>query len=175
MANIFGIEVSGDTYDLEDSQARQGIQSNAQNIGNLATLETTDKDSVVDAVNELKGDIDDISVIGNSLVASGSVHPSQLSENFPICSLSLTKGKWLLIGFSKLNVSREASFNCQFYNTGTETNVRASAANGGGLCLVDFVTLSETKTVGLSAYAYPAIFDTESATQSATLRAVRIA
>lgn len=35
MANIFGIEVSGDTYDLEDSQARQDTQINAQDIDRI--------------------------------------------------------------------------------------------------------------------------------------------
>lgn len=35
MANIIGIEVSGDTYDLEDSQARQDIQTNAQDIDGI--------------------------------------------------------------------------------------------------------------------------------------------
>ena len=35
MANIIGIEVSGDTYDLEDSQARQDIQTNSQDIDGI--------------------------------------------------------------------------------------------------------------------------------------------
>lgn len=35
MANIIGIEVSGDTYDLEDSQARQDIQTNSQDIDRI--------------------------------------------------------------------------------------------------------------------------------------------
>lgn len=53
MANIFGIEVSGNTYDLEDSQARQDTEQNAGDIGNLATLITTAKNTVVAAINEL--------------------------------------------------------------------------------------------------------------------------
>lgn len=35
MANIIGIEVSGDTYDIEDSQARQDTQTNAQDIDGI--------------------------------------------------------------------------------------------------------------------------------------------
>lgn len=35
MANIIGIEVSGDTYNLEDSQARQDIQTNSQDIDGI--------------------------------------------------------------------------------------------------------------------------------------------
>ena len=35
MANIFGIEVSGDTYNIEDSQARQDTQTNAQDIDGI--------------------------------------------------------------------------------------------------------------------------------------------
>ena len=35
MANIIGIEVSGDTYDLEDTQARQDIQTNSQDIDGI--------------------------------------------------------------------------------------------------------------------------------------------
>lgn len=35
MANIIGIEVSGETYDLEDTQARQDIQTNSQDIDGI--------------------------------------------------------------------------------------------------------------------------------------------
>ena len=35
MANIHGIEVSGETYDLEDSNARQGVQTNANDIDGI--------------------------------------------------------------------------------------------------------------------------------------------
>lgn len=35
MANIHGIEVSGENYDLEDSNARQDIQTNSQDIDGI--------------------------------------------------------------------------------------------------------------------------------------------
>lgn len=53
MANIHGIEVSGETYDLEDTNARNGVSSNAVNIGDLSDLETTAKTDLVSAVNEV--------------------------------------------------------------------------------------------------------------------------
>lgn len=69
MANIHGIEVSGQTYDLEDTTARDGVQTNANDIesidskiptsasssNKLATEEsiTSAMDNVVDILNSI--------------------------------------------------------------------------------------------------------------------------
>ena len=38
MANIHGIEVSGETYDLEDTSARSGVQTNTNDISNIEAV-----------------------------------------------------------------------------------------------------------------------------------------
>lgn len=53
MANIHGIEVSGVIYNLEDTTARSGVTSNTADIGDLSELTTTEKDSLVEAANEM--------------------------------------------------------------------------------------------------------------------------
>lgn len=52
MADIKGIELSGDVYGLEDEESRSGVQENASAIGDLDDLETTEKTSIVGAINE---------------------------------------------------------------------------------------------------------------------------
>lgn len=50
---VKGIEVSGQIYDNEDETARNTANENATSIGNLDDLETTEKTSLVDAINEV--------------------------------------------------------------------------------------------------------------------------
>lgn len=38
MANIRGIEVAGETYDIEDTNARQGVETNANDIDNIQAV-----------------------------------------------------------------------------------------------------------------------------------------
>lgn len=69
MANIHGIEVSGETYDLEDSNARQGVQTNANDIDDIQAVVPSSASSS----NKLttQNDIPDISP-GNVVTESSS-------------------------------------------------------------------------------------------------------
>ena len=58
MADIKGIEVSAETYGLEDETSRSGVSSNATSIGTLADLTTTEKTNLVGAINEVKSSAD---------------------------------------------------------------------------------------------------------------------
>ena len=53
MATIKGIEVSSQTYDLEDETGRSASSDNATAIGTLANLDTTAKTDLVSAINEV--------------------------------------------------------------------------------------------------------------------------
>lgn len=55
MAEIKGIEVLGEIYNIEDETARTNAETNATSIGTLADLETEEKTNLVEAINELAG------------------------------------------------------------------------------------------------------------------------
>lgn len=62
MANIHGIEVSGETYDLEDSNARQGVQTNANDIDGIEgkipdAASSSNKFATQNDISELDSDI----------------------------------------------------------------------------------------------------------------------
>lgn len=60
MADIKGIELASDIYGLEDEESRSGVQGNASAIGDLDDLETTEKTSIVGAINENVANISNI-------------------------------------------------------------------------------------------------------------------
>lgn len=53
METIKGFEVSGSIYENEDETARVNSQTNTNKIGNLSDLQTKDKTSLVNALNEI--------------------------------------------------------------------------------------------------------------------------
>lgn len=57
MADIKGIELASDIYGLEDETARDSTETNTSAIGTLANLETTAKNNLVAAINEVNGKI----------------------------------------------------------------------------------------------------------------------
>ena len=59
MADIKGIELASDIYGLEDEKARDDVETNASAIGNLANLNTTAKTSLVAAINEINGTLEE--------------------------------------------------------------------------------------------------------------------
>ena len=69
MATIKGIEVSSQTYDLEDETGRDAISDNTTAIGTLANLDTTAKTDLVSAINEVadtaSGNSDKIGTLAN--------------------------------------------------------------------------------------------------------------
>ena len=134
MANIFGIEVSGDTYDLEDSQARQDTQQNEDNIGNLSTLETTEKNTVVGAINEL----------------FSKSHPSSITvaitvtDNYCALNLPIDAKTAKITGVEVLGA---ASY------TGLNLNVTLSAVKGSGYAALGNIPNYNPQLAGKSGYA----------------------
>ena len=65
MADIKGIELASDIYGLEDETARDNTEANTSAIGTLANLNTTAKNNLVAAINEMvekKADKSDFTV-----------------------------------------------------------------------------------------------------------------
>ena len=58
MADIKGIELASDIYGLEDEKARGDVETNTSAIGNLADLNTTAKNNLVAAINEVNGTLE---------------------------------------------------------------------------------------------------------------------
>ena len=75
MANIHGIEVSGEIYDLEDSAARNGVQSNTSNIESIDSKIPTSASSSNKLATE--NDIPDVANVvesgNNNAVSSDAV------------------------------------------------------------------------------------------------------
>lgn len=104
MANIFGIEVSGDTYDLEDSQARQDTQTNENNIGILANLATTVKTNLVNAINEVFGLSKEVDIPFSSLT-----NVDDIITNVDTATFNITKkGKLVVVSFAHVGLSGSA-------------------------------------------------------------------
>lgn len=99
--NIKGIEVSGEIYDIEDETARTNASGNATSIGDLSELETTEKSSLVGAINEVASgggsggaEWEDASSYFSNLQFTG-----EASEiNSEVASFSITKARIKLEG-----------------------------------------------------------------------------
>lgn len=59
-------------YDVKDNQAREDVSTIQSNVGDLSNLQTTDKSSLVNAINEVNGNV---YVKDNYLVWSGTHDP----------------------------------------------------------------------------------------------------
>ena len=60
MADIKGIELASDIYGLKDEKARDDTETNASAIGTLANLNTTAKNNLVAAINEVNGTVEEM-------------------------------------------------------------------------------------------------------------------
>lgn len=154
MADIKGIELASDIYGLEDETARGDTETNASAIGNLANLNTTAKNNLVAAINEIKADTTPDVLVVNTLVGNGTVRLRKVgkivymniadvrgleeSQDYLLCTLpekfrpsetvrtiiSLAGGSWSIQGFTGLNIF--PSGNVQLY-TYTSSSSEASA------------------------------------------------
>lgn len=80
MANIHGIEVSNEVYDLEDTTARNGVQENTSSIGEIEAVVPSSASSSnplatqsdVPDVSQLETDIEDIQAVVPSSASSSN-------------------------------------------------------------------------------------------------------
>ena len=57
MSDVSKFVIGQTTINVKDTTARYNASSNANSIGDLTTLTTTDKSNLVDAINEVNGNI----------------------------------------------------------------------------------------------------------------------
>lgn len=86
MAAIKGFEVSGTIYENEDETARTNAQSNTSKIGDLADLETTEKTSVVGALNEV------LETVGETVTILKTVSPYYFDSPTDVKSILSSNG-----------------------------------------------------------------------------------
>lgn len=105
MANIKGIELASNIYDLEDETARGDIETNTSKIGNLVNLETTVKTNLVAAINEVNGNVTDINKqIKNIVVTSQTIEKeSERTGLTKLASITVPKNSVVTITVSFWN------------------------------------------------------------------------
>lgn len=111
MANIRGIEVSGETYDLEDSNARQGVQTNANDIDNLEAVVPSSASSSNKLATE--NDIPDVTNVvesgNNNAVSSDAVFSFVKTKQFKDQgSVTVEKGHVYLVEVTWAGASSDA-------------------------------------------------------------------
>lgn len=88
MANIFGIEVSGDIYDIEDTNARQGVETNANDIDGIEGKIPSSASSS----NKLTTQNDIIGlckIVSTSVTIPAGFEINQTSDSHPGCAWSI--------------------------------------------------------------------------------------
>ena len=78
MADINGIELASDIYGLEDETARDNTEANTSAIGTLANLNTTAKNNIVAAINEVDEKIDDWEDITSQIVVTALIESGNM-------------------------------------------------------------------------------------------------
>lgn len=135
MANIKGIEVSGETYDIEDSSAREGVQTNATDIDDIQAVVPASASSS----NKLttQSDLPSISTRIVALGAGTSITVNAQSEGNPISSaVTLDEGE-VPVGITYLDGAYGGGaeqlaikgFRINFNSTTREASVTAFVGN----------------------------------------------
>lgn len=89
MANIHGIEVSGETYNLEDTTARNGVQTNTSSIDDIKAVVP----SSVSPSNKLvtQNDVPDISSLETAIEDIQSVIPASATAQNQLMAQSFSE------------------------------------------------------------------------------------
>lgn len=81
---------------------------------------------------------------------TGQYKNQKLNKNVTVCSITLTPGLWLIIGYIDGNISSDFIYN----NTLFDQTVRESMIGGGGSINVILRGIDTTTTVNLSTYDF---------------------
>ena len=128
MATVYGIEVAGETYGIEDTDARQGVQTNATDIDDIqavvpssasASNKLATQDDVPD-ISSLETDVENIqAVMPASATAQNKLATNaDLPQRVMVASMgdirNLANNKlYQLIVSTPFNVSNEAGISTQ--------------------------------------------------------------
>lgn len=97
---------------------------------------------------------------------TGQYKNQKLNKNVTVCSITLTPGLWLIIGYIDGNISSDFIYN----NTLFDQTVRESMIGGGGSINVILRGIGTTTTVNLSTYDFVNV--TSDLTYRGTLTAI---
>lgn len=97
---------------------------------------------------------------------TGEYKNQKLNKQVTICSVTLTPGLWLIIGFIDGNISSDFIYNNTLFNQ----TVRESMIGGGGSTNIILRGIGTTTTVNLSTYDFANV--TSDFTYRGTLTAI---
>lgn len=147
--------------DLTAPAFAQMITTKEDLLATKATGYVPDAKAVADAYTELNGKLE-----MNIEQKTGQYKNQKLNKNVTVCSITLTPGLWLIIGYIDGNISSDFIYN----NTLFDQTVRESMIGGGGSINVILRGIDTTTTVNLSTYDFVNV--TSDLTYRGTLAAI---
>lgn len=132
----------------------------------ISLIGTTDISTIGDGT--ITGGLSDVNgkLEMNIEQKTGQYKSQKLNKNVTVCSITLTPGLWLIIGYIDGNISSDFIYN----NTLFDQTVRESMIGGGGSINVILRGLDTTTTVNLSTYDFVNV--TSDLTYRGTLTAI---
>lgn len=147
--------------DLTAPAFAQMITTKEDLLATKATGYVPDAKAVADAYTELNGKL-----VMKVEQKTGEYKNQKLNKQVIICSVTLTPGLWLIIGFIDGNISSDFIYN----NTLFDQTVRESMIGGGGSTNIILRGIGTTTTVNLSTYDFANV--TSDLTYRGTLTAI---
>lgn len=132
----------------------------------ISLIGTTDISTIGDGT--ITGGLNDVNgkLEMNIEQKTGQYKNQKLNKNVTVCSITLTPGLWLIIGYIDGNISSDFIYN----NTLFDQTVRESMIGGGGSINVILRGIGTTTTVNLSTYDFVNV--TSDLTYRGTLSAI---
>lgn len=132
----------------------------------ISLIGTTDISTIGDGT--ITGGLNDVNgkLEMNIEQKTGQYKNQKLNKNVTVCSITLTPGLWLIIGYIDGNISSDFIYN----NTLFDQTVRESMIGGGGSINVILRGIDTTTTVNLSTYDFVNV--TSDLTYRGTLTAI---
>lgn len=132
----------------------------------ISLIGTTDISTIGDGT--ITGGLSDVNgkLEMNIEQKTGQYKSQKLNKNVTVCSITLTPGLWLIIGYIDGNISSDFIYN----NTLFDQTVRESMIGGGGSINVILRGIDTTTTVNLSTYDFVNV--TSDLTYRGTLTAI---
>lgn len=160
VSTVFG-KIKKFFADLTAPAFAQMITSKEDLLAAKVTGYVPDAKAVADTYTELNGKL-----VMKVEQKTGKYKNQKLNKQVIICSVTLTPGLWLIIGFIDGNISSDFIYN----NTLFDQTVRESMIGGGGSTNIILRGIGTTTTVNLSTYDFANV--TSDLTYRGTLTAI---
>ena len=166
-------EIGEQINELDPEAIGEEISSLEEMIGSLESLSTTDKTDIVSAINEVFGMVEPIGTIVTGTNAESL--EINASSNKTLSSLTLTTGKWIVIGGVGISASVDKLFVAVLKQgsnniAGSHVNWSGFGTNGANTSAIVDVS-GDTATVGLR------VFNTDTSNrtfENVSLKAIKI-